>query len=74
MVDRNPNRFGRKASRWLKEQIIQDVPEDIALCEFDCRKSQCLMGEWENCERRLERLQDYRRWKARTADSTQSDL
>ena len=74
MVDRNPNRFGRKANRWLKDQIVQDVPQDIALCEFECRKGQCLMGEWESCERRLERLEGYRRWQARTADSKQSDL
>ncbi len=43
----------RRIWRWLHNQMVQDVPEDSALCEFDCRKGQCTMEEWENCERRL---------------------
>ena len=46
------SRFGR----WLKNAVVQDVPDRIALCEFDCRKKQCLRGEWSTCERRLEQL------------------
>ena len=38
--------------RWVKDQIIQDVPEDIGLCEFDCSKGQCTLEEWESCEKR----------------------
>lgn len=34
---------------------MDDVPEGDALCEFDCRKLQCSVGEWEVCERRLQR-------------------
>lgn len=36
---------------WIKEQIVQEVPEDIAACEFDCRcvsecrKNQCPPGD-----------------------------
>lgn len=41
--------------QWAKGQLVQDVPGDIAVCEFDCRKLQCTMGEWETCERRLEK-------------------
>jgi hypothetical protein len=37
---------------WIKDQIVQDVPEDIGLCEYDCKKGQCTLGEWEACERR----------------------
>ncbi len=43
----------RRFSRWVMEQIVQDVPENIALCELDCRKGQCSMGEWECCSRRI---------------------
>jgi len=51
-LSENPfTRFGR----WVRDQIVQDVPEDIALCELDCRKGQCTMGEWESCERRLKK-------------------
>ncbi len=39
--------------RWFQRQIVQSVPEDTALCEFDCRKQQCTMGEWESCDRRI---------------------
>jgi hypothetical protein len=42
----------------LKAQLVQDVPRGDALCEFDCRKRQCKMGEWQTCERRLRYLQD----------------
>ncbi len=38
---------------WVEDQIVQDVPKDIAVCEFDCQKDQCTWGEWETCERRL---------------------
>lgn len=38
---------------WLKGQIVREVPAEDALCEFDCRKEQCLYGEWASCERRL---------------------
>ncbi len=40
---------------WLREQFVGWVPEDDALCEFDCRKPQCREGEWANCTRRLQR-------------------
>jgi curli biogenesis system outer membrane secretion channel CsgG len=39
--------------QWVKDQIVQEVPDDIAVCEYDCRKPQCVMGEWETCDRRL---------------------
>lgn len=44
-----------RAWRWLANELIQDVPEHIALCEFDCRKPQCTYSEWLNCERRLKK-------------------
>lgn len=37
----------------LKRLWVGDVPEDVALCEFDCRKEQCHYDEWASCERRL---------------------
>ncbi len=41
--------------RWVSGMIVQDVPEDSALCEFDCQKVQCTNEEWAHCERRLAR-------------------
>jgi hypothetical protein len=45
----------RKIWDWIAGQFIRDVPQDNALCEFDCRKPQCHQGEWETCTRRLQR-------------------
>jgi hypothetical protein len=39
--------------RWIKSRLIQDVPEDIAACEFECHRTECRQGDWEICERRL---------------------
>ena len=42
--------------RWLKNEIVADVPPEVARCEFDCRKTQCRLGEWVNCKNRLSYL------------------
>ena len=39
--------------RWIKGRLVQDVPEEIAACEFECRRTECKQGDWETCERRL---------------------
>jgi hypothetical protein len=41
----------------IKAQIVGEVPETDALCEFDCPKLQCTEGEWESCDRRLRRAE-----------------
>ncbi len=43
----------RSAWDWLRRQVVEDVPAGDALCEFDCRKPECSVGEWETCDRRL---------------------
>ena len=43
----------KRAWDWVKDQIVQEVPKDTAFCEFDCRKQECTLGEWETCEERL---------------------
>ncbi len=70
---------GKRASKldslrsWFRNRIptpekplVEPVPNDIALCEFDCRKMQCRYDEWESCGRRLrfERLR--REYEARS--------
>jgi hypothetical protein len=49
----NPASLFRRLRRWVTNQVIQEVPGDIALCEFDCRKQQCTIKEWATCERRI---------------------
>ena len=54
---RNPAiRIFRRAWGFLKGQVILDVPDDDAPCEFNCRVNQCTLGEWETCESRLRTL------------------
>jgi len=64
MTSPNVTRVARKAKRWLEGQLVEDVPDSLALCEFGCRKLQCRMGEWEQCQRRLRDLGSHRKWKA----------
>ena len=47
----------REFSDWVFNQIIQNVPDDIGTCEFDCSRGQCSQGEWEMCKRRLNRAE-----------------
>lgn len=39
--------------RWLKAQWIAEVPDDLAICEFECRKSECSFECWATCVRRI---------------------
>ena len=45
----------------FKNKVIQEAPEDIQLCEFDCHKLECAMGDWEKCERRLRSIAQTRK-------------
>lgn len=47
--------YPRTLWNWVRRQLVDDVPQGDALCEFDCRKLQCTEAEWEICERRLHR-------------------
>ena len=51
--------FG-KLFQWLKLPVTE-VPDDIAVCEFECGETECRMGEWKLCERRLQAVASYRR-------------
>jgi len=44
--------FG-KLINWLRIPVAK-VPEEIAVCEFDCVKDACRLQDWEHCERRLQ--------------------
>jgi|SRR5690348_12901673 len=39
--------------RFGTRQLIGDIPDDIALCEFDCHRGHCSYGEWASCARRI---------------------
>jgi hypothetical protein len=52
---RRPPTAGLLSRLWLrlKNEWIQDVPEEKAVCEFDCRKERCLFGDWSDCQWRF---------------------
>jgi len=38
---------------WIKDQLVGEVPQGDAICEFDCPRTQCSRAEWAACERRV---------------------
>ena len=44
--------------RWLKAQLIAEVPDDLAICEFECRESECCFDGWANCVRRISHMRE----------------
>lgn len=55
-MPRDENRASRLLVQiWgrLKGEVVAEVPAEDALCEFDCRKNQCMQDEWATCMRRL---------------------
>ncbi len=53
MVARLAKKFFGRLGGWIGVQLVQDVPEDIAACEFDCSKPECEGADLINCERRM---------------------
>jgi hypothetical protein len=52
MHNKNASMLGRIWQR-LRNSLVQEVPEEDAVCEFECHKLKCPYGEWATCERRL---------------------
>jgi hypothetical protein len=41
--------------------VVRDVPDEFQSCEFDCRKVNCSMGDWDKCEMRLRHVAQIRK-------------
>jgi len=66
------SRIQRVLSRfrnWVKDQIVADVPEDLAICEFDCPQSQCCSSNWITCQLRITKGAGELRPAIRSADA-----
>jgi hypothetical protein len=37
---------------WLLKNLIQEVPEELSVCEFDCPNNKCTVRDWGACELR----------------------
>ena len=44
-----------RLGHWMREQVVTEVPADLALCEFDCQQTACSSEEWTTCQRRISR-------------------
>jgi hypothetical protein len=44
----------RRIRESLSRRLVSRVPDEMSCCEFECRQTQCLEGEWEHCRQRLE--------------------
>ncbi len=51
--DKNKAGGPRRLWQWFVERWVSNVPAEIMVCEFECRKEQCLQGEWDTCEQRI---------------------
>jgi hypothetical protein len=43
-----------RLARWLRSQIVQVVPQHMAVCEFECQETTCTSANWQECRRRRE--------------------
>lgn len=41
--------------RWFSGHLLGEVPDDIPLCAFDCKRAPGPEEEWATCERRIHR-------------------
>jgi len=66
--------FGWFKAFWTRN-FVQETPVELSRCEFGCRSTNCLQGEWENCKNRLlavERDVAYAKAVAEAATTSQS--
>jgi hypothetical protein len=41
---------------WLLKNLVQEVPDRLAICEFDCPNKACTIRDWVGCELRQQAL------------------
>lgn len=52
----------KRLRNWLRKEVAQEVPAGLVRCEFECKETECSMGRWDNCIKRLERQQQIERY------------
>lgn len=43
--------------KWLEKNLIQEIPEEFTVCEYECRKNICPYHDWSECELRQQAMQ-----------------
>ena len=47
----------RNLLRRIGNFLFTEVPSEVAACEFDCRKTECLTEEFVICTKRLQKVE-----------------
>jgi hypothetical protein len=42
----------KRLAQRIRSEFVQDVPKDVAVCEFDCTETTCKSSDWVHCQRR----------------------
>ena len=42
-----------RVQRWFADHIVQNVPEEVSICEYECLEPDCHIAKWALCEKRL---------------------
>jgi hypothetical protein len=71
-------RLYRRVTGWLRG-LVQEVPDHLAVCEFDCEVLDCRIQDWRACSKLAQQMSDgghrtvvpkRRRWHRRPAART----
>ena len=38
--------------RWVSNHLIQNVPEEMSFCEYECQDPDCHIAKWAFCQKR----------------------
>ena len=41
--------------QWVSDHLIQNVPEEMSFCEYECQDPDCHIAKWALCEKRTAR-------------------
>ncbi len=41
----------RGIGEWFTGHLVQNVPEELSVCEYECDEPSCHIGKWALCEK-----------------------
>lgn len=49
----------------ILEHIVLEIPDELALCEFDCPVKECMEDDWRHCGNRLRMMKEIKSCRAK---------
>lgn len=62
----------RRIGSALSRRWVARVPDEVSCCEFDCRRVECVGGDWERCKLRLDYAERLRERRQQDQDQEQA--